>query len=199
MFACVGSGGFYLLMNDITSLVCRQIAGSQGSESQDYDLQGCDYEQPGTRRNFRRKLLLPFSDIVKIMKARLIKFRHSYQTTWHNTQKMVVLTHYSINFQTDMLTTLKTFKLKALLSLENMCNDVPVAADASTNNEWTPWMISGKLALINFSNLKVQIKGSIFAKHIRRFQLLEASPRTSFVTPYLHRHVTVATQNNLSK
>jgi hypothetical protein len=75
-------------MNDITYLVCPETVGSQGCESQDYDLQGCDYEQPGIQRNFRRSLLLPLSDILKILKAKLVKFLHSYETT----QNMVVLT-----------------------------------------------------------------------------------------------------------
>ena len=45
-----------------------------------------------------------------------------------------------------------------------------------------------KVGIHQFSKLKLHIQGSIFAKHVRRFQQLEASPRTSFVI-HLHRHL----------
>jgi hypothetical protein len=61
----VDGSDFYLLVN-ITSCVCvHTIASSQGYESQDYDLEGCDVEQPGTGRNFRKELLLPFLEYTE--------------------------------------------------------------------------------------------------------------------------------------
>jgi len=66
------------------------IAGSQGCESQDYDLEGCDDEQPGT---FGGSCRLHYQTILKMLKARMVTFPHTYQTTRDNTQKIVVLKH----------------------------------------------------------------------------------------------------------
>jgi len=42
---------------------------------------------------FGASCCLHYQNILKILKARLVKFPHTYQTTRDNTRKIIVLTH----------------------------------------------------------------------------------------------------------